>query len=88
MWACKECGKVFEEDELDSETVDTSYEYWGSRYSSEETYYKCPHCHSYDVDEICSSEIEICENCGEDFVREYDDDCYCAECKKKLGVEL
>ena len=88
MWKCNKCEHIWDEDELKERIESNDYEIWGSPYTETNTYYVCPDCDSSDLDEISSRDIEICEECGELFEAEYEDEVHCNHCKKKLGVEI
>ena len=76
MYYCKDCRKVFESDWIKKEEV--------NNYPYEETYERwyCPFCDSEEI-EVCREwEIQECEECGEEFVPEYDDEVCCRKCQK------
>lgn len=74
MYKCNNCKKIWYEPEQECDF--------------DGVYGVCPYCHSADLDEIVEDDIEICEECGEEFVAEYQDEIHCNHCKEKLGLEL
>ena len=80
---CEDCGRVFNEDELET-TYENVGEFWGT--PAYESYVTCPYCKSTYV-----SESRCCEECGtediaDNIIKCFDDIYRCKDCCFKCNI--
>ena len=83
MYYCKDCGELFDEDDIVEEDESFPVEYWGSIVTCPCYSSHCPYCNSNDIEEAPK-----CDKCGEYFSPDdLDEDGLCEDCREENKEE-